>query len=694
MEFNTLFTPMKINNCEIKNRIVMPAVHLGLANMDGTLSEEYINYYEERAKGGTGLIITDFVRVNDYHGASSFLQPALSKDEHIASWSELARRVHKHGGKVFAQLHHPGRQNYGIMVNTLPLSVTSTKVYKKFPDLLFSLAPTVGKKLDQKRLVCSSVGASKGEMSDHVLSRVRGLSNKEVKKLIQQFIDGAERAKKAGVDGVELHGGHGYLIQQFLSPNTNHRTDEYGGSFENRLRFLVEIIEGIIQRCGNDFPISVRLTVDEFYEKIGKPGKGYTLETGVAYAKELEKVGADAINVTSASYDAYNYWLEPTSFDCGWRAYLAEAVKKEVSIPVIAANLIRSAEQAERQINEGMQDFVALGRPHLADAHWANKVKEGREKEVKRCICCLNCIETTIKGAFSGDNGTCAVNPTIGKEHEYYNLPNDGNGRKVVIIGAGVSGLTAAEVLAKRGFDVTVLEKESIAGGQIQLANKPPKKEKIGWVAEDLAENAKVAGAEIKYDTLADIEMLKSLNPYVVILASGASAVKPGFVKGNELPNVYTTTDILNGSVDLSGKNVAVAGSGMTGLETSELLTEQDAKVTIIEMADSIAPTAWHQLKSDILPKLDAKGTKYITSTKLNEVTKDSVILESTKTGKVEEVKVDAVVLSLGSRPNNQLLEELNKNFDKVFAVGDANGIGNIAAATSFAYNVAVNEVK
>ncbi len=695
MSEKMLFTPMKIGNCEIKNRVVMPPMHVGLCRLDGGLTEEFMNYYEERAKGGTGLIITEIVRVNDRTGATSFLQPSISKDCYIPEWAEFAKRIQRHNGaKVFIQLHHPGRQNHGIMINTQPISAATAKVWKGFPKLLWKVAPTTGKKLDEKQLVMSSVAPSKCEESDNAHSKVRALSNREVKKLVRQFIDGAVRAKKAGIDGVEIHAAHGYLIQQFLSPNTNFRTDEYGGSFENRLRFLKEIIEGIRKECGNDYPLIVRLTVDEFYEKIGKPGKGYTLETGIEYAKAIEKMGVDAIDVSSAAYDTYNYWLEPTSFECGWRAYLAEAVKKEVKVPVIAANLIRSAEQAEKQLQEGIQDFVALGRPHIADAHWVEKVQSGREEEVKRCICCLNCIETMYKGAFNGGHLTCAVNPTVGNEKTYYNIKKDGNGKKVVVIGAGVAGLTSAEILAKRGFDVTVLEKEDIPGGQIQLANKPPKKEKIGWVADDLAVNAERAGATIKYNTLATVEMVKEYNPYAVILATGAVAVKPGFVKGKDKPNVYTTTQILTGEVDLSNQKVALVGSGMTGLETAELLTEKVAKVSIIEMADKIAPISWHQLKADVIPNLEKHNTKFITSAKLLEVTDTGVSLEHVGSGKVKELVCDSVVLSMGSRSVNDLLEGLKSNFSNVIAIGDAEKVGNIARATSSAYDVALNQIK
>ena len=442
----------------------------------------------------------------------------------------------------------------------------------------------------------------------------REMSVKEVRKIIQQFIDGAVRAKKAGADGVELHAAHGYLIQQFLSPYTNQRTDCYGGSFENRLRFITEILTGIKTACGKDFPIIVRLSVDECYKEIGKPDVGYTLEDGVKMAKEIEKAGADAIDVSSAGYDTYNYWLEPTSFEPGWRKYMAAAVKKEVSNPELAANLIRTPEEPEAHLEEGIQVFVCLGRPHIADPHWANKAKAGKANEIKRCICCLYCMESMQHNAYKGSHANCSVNPKLGHEKEV--LSRDGNGRTVVIVGAGPAGLSAAETLGRRGFKPIVLEKQPEAGGQLQLANKPPLKDKINWCIEDLVTAALHNGAEIRYNTEATPELIASLSPYAVIIATGASSVKPRSIPGVDLPNVCTTTEILDGTVQLSKQKVAVIGSGMTGLETAELLCAQGNRVTVVEMADSIAPGTWMQHIDDCMPRLLAAGTAVVRAPK------------------------------------------------------------------------------
>lgn len=677
---------MNIGKVQIKNRIVMSPMMLGFGTFNGTATPAMLDYYEERAKGGAGLIITEITRVNDVTGASSFNQLAASHDYHIDSLSHLAQRIHRHGTKLFVQLHHPGRQNLGLMIGTVPLSIGMDKAFSFYGDLLFKIVPA-GKKLQEKHFVPRVVSPSKCENSYFSDCINRGLKPSEIKRLIEQFIEGAVRVKKAGCDGVELHAAHGYLIQQFLSPNTNRRTDEYGGSFDKRMKFLLDIIKGIRRECGPDFPIVVRLSVDECYEMIGQKGKGYTLEDGVKMAKVLEKAGIDAIDVSSAAYDTFNYWLEPTTFACGWRKYMAEAVKKEVSIPVLAANLIRSAEQAEEQLESGIQDFVSLGRPMIADPYWAEKVREGREEDVKRCICCLYCFESMQKNAYKGTHARCSVNPMLGRET--VKLPENGDGRTVVVIGAGVAGLTAAELLAKRGFHIVVLEKGKEPGGQLQLANKPPHKEKISWCFEDLVTSVNKLGVEIRYQTEINKEIIGWFHPYAVIVATGACALRPKSIEGADLENVCTVTEILNGSVSLTGKKVAVIGSGMTGLETSELLCEQGNTVTVIEMADTVAPGAWMQNVDDLLPKLKAKSTEFLTAHKLLKITPSAVVLEDLKTNTVKELPCDHVVLSLGVRSENRLFDELKEEYKNLFVVGDAKKTGRIADATESAYQTA-----
>lgn len=686
MKYDLLFSPMKIGNVEIKNRVVMAPMLMGFGTFNGDATEQMINYYEERAKGGTGLIVTEITRVNDLTGASSFGQLSASKDRNIPSIKKLAHRVQKHGAKIFVELHHPGRQNVNLMINTVPISVAFDKIMpgNSYSKLLYGSIVPVGKKLVEKDLFFKTVSPSETDKSKFAESKNRELTVKEIKKIISQFGDAALRVKKADCDGVVLHASHGYLIQQFLSPATNKRSDAYGGSLENRMRFLLEIIDDVRAKCGKDFPLVVRLTVDEMYDKIGQNGKGYSLDEGLKMAKILNDKGIDAIDVSSASYDTFNYWLEPTTFECGWRKYLAEEVKKVVDIPVIAANLIRTPQQAEKQLEDGIQDFISLGRPQIADPYWCQKAKEGRENEIKRCVCCLYCFESMMHGAYEGDHGYCSVNPLVGRETE--TLPKNGNGKKVVIVGAGVAGLTAAELLAKRNFDVTVLEKENKAGGQINLADKPPHKAKLHWCVEDLEVNAVKNGAKIEYGVLADKELIKSYNPEYIIIATGGNAVHP---KAFDKPNVVTVTEVLNGKVKLENSKVCVIGSGMTGLETSELLVEQGNKVTIVEMADKIAPGAWFQQLDDALPKLRAADTVFLTSTKLADVKENGVIVNDLKTGVTSEIECDKVVLSMGVRPDDSLYNEIKDEFKNIYKIGDCVKTGRIFNATQDGYNIA-----
>ena len=684
MQYEMLFSPLNIGQVTIKNRVVMAPMLMGFGTFDGTPTHRLMDYYEERAKGGAGLIITEITRVDDKNGAAAFSQLGMSKDYQIAPMKEMVDRIHKHGAKIFVQLHHPGRQNMGLLVGTVPLSIFLERFLPFYSKMLYKIVPA-GKLLLKYHLVPRVLSPSKCERSYFSDGINRTMRKGEIEKLIGQFANAAQRAKKSGADGVELHAAHGYLIQQFLSPITNKRNDEYGGSLENRMRFLTEIIRRIRRKCGSDFPIVVRLSVDECYDKIGKPGKGYGLDEGIQIAKLLEQKGIDAIDISSAAYDTFNYWLEPPSFECGWRAYMAKAVKSEVSIPVIAANLIRSPEQAEKQLQDCTQDFISLGRPMLSDPYWVKKVSDGNEKSVKRCICCLYCIESMHSNAFKGSHGRCSVNPTLGRENEQLKI--NGKGKTVVIAGAGPGGLTAAEMLAKRGFETIVLEQSSKVGGQIMLAENIPHKEKILWCVDDLYHAAVAAGAQIKLNTKADKESIAGYAPYAVIIATGGNAIKPKTIQGVGLPNVCTVTEVLNGKVIITGKQVAVIGSGMTGLETAELLAQQGNKVYVVEMAKSIAPGTWMQHRDDILPRLEEKGVEALTSKKLAAIHRNFITLESTGFQKDQsQLQCEQVVLSIGVSSQNSLYQELSPIYKNLFLIGDACKTGRIADATASAY--------
>ena len=684
MGYDMLLSPMNIGTLTVRNRTVMTAAEMSLGQTNGCPTEKMMAYYEERAKGGVGLIIPGICRVNDMGAASTFTQLSMANDYNIEPMREFVRRIHRHGAKLAVQLHHPGRQGYASSINTLPLVIPVVERFPKVLDALFRCTPLL-LGLEEKKICMSVQSPSKCELSAHGATRIHAMSRREVKKLIADFVDAAERCQKAGVDAVELHGGHGYMIQQFLSPNTNQRKDEYGGSFENRLRFLREIVEGIRERCGRDYPLIVRLTADEMYDRIGMPGKGYGLEEGKRIAKRLEELGVDAINVTSACYDVYNRWLEPTSYEPGWRAYLAKEIKSVVSIPVIAANFMRSPEQAERQLEEGYQDFIGSARSFICEPHWVKKIEEGRPEQIRRCIGCLHCISSFMTNAKVGKSGECALNPGVGIEPAYEEPVRDGAGRRIVIVGAGIAGLAAAETMARRGFAVTVLEKAERPGGQLNTAAACNLKGKLFWAIEDRLAVLQALGVEIRYGAEATVESVRALSPYAVIAATGAAPIRPRSIEGVDLPQVCTAPEIIHRAKLLRDQRVLVAGSGMTGLETAEILNETGNQVTVLEMADEIAPGTWFQLVDDEMERLHPCDTSFLPGHRLLRILPGEVEVEEVKTGVRKRIRADSVVLSLGVKPEDRLAKELQHALPRVFIAGDASASGTIADAVKSA---------
>ena len=693
MQYPHLFCEGRIGNVTIRNRTVMAPMGTGMANFDGTPSEQIIDYYEERARNGLGLLITGITRVNTIHGATMPRQLSMACDRHIAPFAAMVERVHAHGTRVFCQLHHPGCQSYSAMGISAPqielLGRIWPGMYRQLPELfqVMGKSPAAGSWAIQHVRWPAVVAPSKVP-SPRSNQRTRALRRREIRSLVRDFVRAARRVRLAGADGVELHGTHGYLIQQFLSPKTNLRRDEYGGSLGNRMRFLLDIVSGIRSECGKDFPIAVRLSVDEFYRCIGEPGQGIELEEGVEMARRLERAGIDAIDISSANYETMNWWLEPMSFEDGWRKNLARVVKEAVSIPVIAANLIRSPEQAEAQIAEGTQDFVSLGRPFLADATWVAKAIEGRADETIRCISCLRCIESAGESAPMGLPLECAVNPRLGRERETAEPRMNGGGRTGVVIGAGPAGLAAAEVLASRGFKALVLERSGSAGGQLKLAGVPPGKDKIDWCIRDLEDSARRSGAEIRFDIEVSVPVLEALDPYAVIVATGAQPIVPD-IPGVGRENVCTVNEVLDGTVKLEGNRIAVIGSGMTGLETAEKLAEDGNHLLVVEMLDEIGPDTYSQNLEDVLGRLKESHPEFITSHKLVEITNGGITLEHVKTDRRMTRQIDFVVLAVGVRSDDRLVRELEARFPHVHTVGDAHRVGRICSAVRDGFDTA-----
>lgn len=681
MKKDILFTPFNIGKLSLKNRFVMTPMETGMADFDGRPTELLTDYYLQRVRGGVGLICTGICRVNNIHGVAATKQLSLVHNSSIPAFRKMNDRIHAEGGRIAVQLHHPGRQNYSALIGIWPMVELSSKIpgfSKIFSPIVKSFA------FLEEKIYAPPVAAPSAVPCGHVKQKTRAFRTREIKSLVRDFVKAAVRARKAGFDAVELHAAHGYLIQQFLSPATNLRHDQYGGSFENRLRFIKEIIEGIRLECGSDYPILVRLTVDEFIPEDQK-NRGITLELGVKIAKALEQLGVDALDISSGSYEQTNKWLETVNYKTGWRKYLAAAVKKEVTIPVIAANLIRSAEQAVTQIEEGTQDLIGLGRPLLADPELPLKIREGRGKEISRCIICCQCYESLLKNAWLGKPLRCSVNPNLSVVRKEAAKASG----TVVVVGAGAAGLQASLTLKERGFHVILFEKNAEPGGQILLADKAPDKEKLGWCIDDLKQSVMDAGVDVRLNTAADARAVLDESPDAVILATGAVPIKPP-IKGADLANVYTFDEILSGSrFPEEGMDIAVIGSGLTGLETAEYLLSRGKQVSVVEMADDAAPGAHFQHREEALDTLARENARIHTSMRLTEIKEESLILEHTGSREKKELKSDAVVLALGSRPSNDLEAELDGFAGTLHVIGDASGIGRIADAVEQAYRTA-----
>ncbi len=654
--FNNLFSKGKLGSMETKNRIVMTSMGNHLGNPDGTMSKADIAFYGARAKGGVGVIFTEVSMVEELRGRGNLCQISVADDKYIPGLKKLADEIHKYNSKIVIQIYHPGRQGISAVNGNLPM-----------------LAPSA--------IECQCVHQPTVAMT-----------TEEVSDMVEKFILAAVRVKKSGIDGVEVHGAHGYLVNQFLSPHTNHRTDKYGGSFDNRLRFLEEIVIGIKERCGKDFPLVVRLSVDEFYESIGLPEEGLHLKDGVKIAERMEQLGVDAIDVSSGTYETMNTAWEPSSFDQGWKINLAETVKKTVKIPVIGVSVIRDPEYADQIIAEGKVDFVGSARQHFGDPEWSNKAKEGRTNEIRKCISCLHCMEVLMSSDITKLPCQCAINIQSGRELDYSDFIEDGNGRTVAIIGAGPAGLEAARVLAMRKFKPVIFEKSDKIGGQLEFANKPPKKEKINYLIDYLRVQSEKLGIEIRLNSTPTIEDLKKLNPYAVFVAQGSNPIMPKSISGIDGKEVLSTTDILSGKVKLKGKKIGVVGSGMTGLETAELLAETGNEVSLFEMADNIGPGLFFQNLIDIMGRASKDGIDLYPKHKLIKIENGNLTFELMENNEIKDYSFDNVIISLGTRSNNKLIEEININFDIVKILGDASKPGRIrnAIETGFvnAYNL------
>lgn len=645
--YNLLFTPGKIGTLTIPNRIAMTAASASLSQPDGTMTEEMLAYYEARAKGGVGLIITEMVCVDEDRGVLFPRELNAAREDNIPSFRRLADRVHPYGTKIFAQLFHPGANADPKLNPCLPLVSAS-----------------------------AATGKKRGQAAES--------SREDIADIVQKFGQAARRIQESGFDGVEVHAAHHYFLHSFLSPVTNHRQDEYGGSLENRTRILREIVEAIRAACGRDFPLMFRISIEEY---IGP--KGYHGDTGIKICQLLEGWGVDAINTTASGTDSkLSQSVEPMYYPQGWRKHLAKAVKGVVSIPVLSVALIRDPAYAEKLLEDGVLDFAASVRAHLADPQWAEKARTGREADILPCISCMACFAKYD----SEGHITCAVNPETGYEAHLPPLPQDGGGRSVVVLGAGPAGLESAWMAARRGFRVILFEKADQAGGQLRLAALAPRKEKILWLLDSLLHRCQQAGVDLRLGAAPTLDELAALAPYAILDATGSKPARPAGIPGAlDSPLVCTPPEILIGAVDIREESVVVVGSGMTGLETAEHLSDRSRNnaVLVLEAAPRLAPGVQGSNRNAVTAVLEVNNVVLLTGRTLTRIGEDRVWFADSKTGEEYVYPCDRVVLALGTVPNRPYGDHLSALCDRVISIGDAVTGGQIWDAVHQGYHAA-----
>ncbi len=644
-KYNALLQPIQVGPVKLKNRVVMPPMANNLCNADGTLSAASIAHYTERARGGVGLIVVECSAVDFPQGLIVERQPKVNSMSVMPDWRRLAESVHSFGTKIIAQIHHGG-----FLANP------------NYNDGEISISPS-------------------GYNGD-IWFPTRETSHEEIKEIIQKHIFAAEMLYQAGMDGVEVHCSSTYLINEFLTPEYNHRTDEYGGNLENRARILTEIIASIKERCPNNFMISARLAIED-----KEIPNGLSLEDGVEIARLCEKAGADMINCTIGFFQSQHIDTESQWQDEGGRLYMAIPVKKAMTTAKVAAvGKFRSPAYCNEVIAQGKTDLVCLGRQLLCDPYWVHKLECGQDAQIRPC---LNCNDGCVNEALVRHGSVrCAINPYTGYEHSYseHCVPAAGLRRKVAIVGGGIAGIQTAIIAAKRGHDVTILEASERLGGQMILAGVAPHKEVIhkalGWYLQEVDR----LNIKVKLNTEVDAQTLISMAPDAVVVATGAKPVKPN-IKGKE--KAVFAWEVLADTSKLpkSGK-VAIIGGGAVGCETALILHKKGFAVTILEKLDEICSDEEPMHRVFIEDYLRAH-TKIETGVTVSEINDEGVWYQ-TKDGESLLAQVDFIVTACGSlSQGEELYRLLLKNGLTTYRIGDSAKIGNLRSATRSAMDVA-----
>ena len=615
-----ILEPFIINKTEIKNRMIVSAMVTNYCTEDGNATDKFIAYHTEKAKGGFGLIITeDYVIAPNVGGFTKL--PGLWDDSQIESHKKLTSSVHKYGAKIIAQIYHAGRE-------------TSSAI-----NGIHNVGPS----------------AIKDPTIDEIPYE---LSIDEIHDLISKFGDCAYRAKQAGFDGVELHGAHGYLINQFMSPFSNKRNDEYGGNLYNRLRFALEIVGDVRKKCGNDFIISFRMSSQEYV-----PG-GLSISESAAMAKLLEKEGVDCINCSQGVYASIKAVIPPHDMPYACYKENARAIKEAVNIPVFAVGRINDPYVGEEIVEDGYADACVMARASLADPFMPNKFKEGKYDEIIHCIACLQgCIGENGKGNCV----RCLVNPRTGME-DVYKEEKANVIKKIIVVGGGVAGCEAAIVLARRGHKVTLIEKEKELGGQWIIASYPPTKSEFNSFIYWQKVMLKKYDVNILLNTNANVELLKELKADEIVVAVGSC---PNYVPIDGFKeNAVAAHDVLKNKVQV-GKKVAIIGAGLVGSETADFLATNGHDVTLLEARSDIALDGEATPTACLKERLFSNNVKIIVNVNIKKVNKDSVLYSLKNTDYILD-NLDTIICATGSRSNSDFVDEIKNNFDNVHVVGDA----------------------
>ncbi|MFI5396529.1 MAG: FAD-dependent oxidoreductase [Candidatus Binatia bacterium] len=626
-----LFERAKIGSMEVKNRIAMaPMGTSGLPDADFGYSRRLIDFYAARAKGGTGMIITGAAIVNtDIEGGIAHFLPRLTNSSFMGRLYELCNAMHHYDSKLVLQLTAGfGRVNY---LEGNPIPPISASVLPCFYNPAIS---------------------------------TRALTVEEIGQIVKSFATAAGMAKMAGVDAIEIQGYGGYLIDQFQTALWNKRTDAYGGDLTGRLRLTMELIGATRYAVGPDCPIIYKFTPDHYI-----PG-GRRLEEGLELARRLEQAGVDALHVDGGCYEVWHRVIPSMYEKSGCQIALAEAVKRAVKLPVIAHGKLGDPTVARQVVEEGKADFVALGRPLLADPDWPKKAKDGRDDDIKPCIACN-------EGCLNPLHLSCTVNAQTGWEKEYAPTPIERK-KSVLVIGGGPGGLEAARVAAARGCKVTLWEKSDRLGGKLRLAAAPDFKRDIRPLIRYLSTQVEKAGVKVELKKQVTPELVRKHKPDVVIVATGSQFKLPD-VPGVRLGHVLSTVDLFEGTKSV-GERVLVIGGGLCGSEAAAHLAQQGKHVTIVEMAGQLIPEgknantmlAIHALLAD-------SKVEVLTNTKLVEITKGGAIVECN--GGRQELAADSIVVATGFKPDLTLRDALEEHTPEIVTIGDCAKPRNILNA-------------